>query len=74
LRGKTGPRGPAGPPGKRGPNHTAEIAALSAQISAIVKELQIQLMRIAQIQAQLDRLAHGHEPVPADDPEKARIN
>jgi hypothetical protein len=33
--------------------------ALSAQVSQLVKELQIQLTRIAQIQAQLDRFTRG---------------
>jgi hypothetical protein len=44
LRGRTGPAGPTGR------NHTAEIARLSAQVAQIVKELQVQLTRIAQIQ------------------------
>jgi hypothetical protein len=51
-RGKTGATGPKGPPG----NHSREIARLSAQMDQIVKELQTQLTRIAQIQGQLERI------------------
>ena len=53
-RGKTGPQGPQGPPGR---DNSQEIRVLSAQVAQIVKELQTQLVRIAQIQAQLDHLA-----------------
>jgi hypothetical protein len=35
------------------------IARLSAQVADIIRELQTQLTRIAQIQAQLDHLASG---------------
>jgi hypothetical protein len=61
-RGKSGPRGPAGPSGPVGPaglDHSGAIATLTAQVGELVKELRIQLMRIAQIQVQLDRLASG---------------
>ena len=64
-RGKVGPRGPAGPKGPPG-NHAKEIRRLSAQIEQVVRELQIQLARIAQIQAQLDRLATGQKLEPWD--------
>jgi hypothetical protein len=48
-RGRTGPPGLSGPPG---PNHTSEIGVLSAQVAEVIRELQVQLTRIAQIQAQ----------------------
>ena len=41
-------------------------ADLAAQVAEVVKELQLQLTRIAQIQAQLDRLATGEPPEPLD--------
>ena len=59
ARGRIGPTGPAGPPGPAGHNHTSEIAVLKAQVEQLVKELQIQLTRIGQIQAQLDRFTGG---------------
>ena len=66
-RGKTGASGPAGPAGPPGQNHTNEIAVLSAQVAQLVKELQVQLTRIAQIQAQMDHLAMGQaRPVPSE--------
>ena len=55
-RGETGPTGPAGP---AGPNHAKEIALLSAQVADVIRELQTQLTRIGQIQAQLDHLSMG---------------
>jgi hypothetical protein len=55
-RGKPGPPGPSGPPGA---NHTKEIALLFAQMADVIRELQTQLTRIGQIQAQLDHLAMG---------------
>jgi hypothetical protein len=61
ARGATGPRGhigARGPAGRRGPTgaiHTLDIARLTMQMADIVKEPQIQLTRIAQLQAQLDR-------------------
>jgi hypothetical protein len=60
-RGAVGATGPAGPPG---PDHTYDIAALSAQVAEVVKQLQVQLTRIGQMQAQLDRLTHTGEPLP----------
>ena len=39
--------------------HANQINTLAAQAADLAKELQIQLTRIAQIQAQLDRLANG---------------
>jgi hypothetical protein len=53
--GSVGPAGPAGPAAFDG----GELVRLEAQIAEILKELQIQLTRIAQMQAQLDRLASG---------------
>jgi len=38
------------------------VKKLAAQIEEILKELQVQLTRIAQIQSQLDRLASGQPP------------
>jgi hypothetical protein len=76
-RGTTGPRGPRGKTGPAGPpghNHTAEIARLAASVNEIVKELHVQLMRIAQIQAQLDRLASGQPPASSDDVSDVRNN
>ena len=58
-RGKTGRRGPRGPTGRAGNDN---IAKLAAQMEQVLTELQYQLTRIAQIQAQLDRFAAGHEP------------
>jgi hypothetical protein len=71
--GPVGPRGPRGTTGRRGPkgpagsasNH-AVVVALSAQMEQVLKELQVQLTRIAQIQAQLDHLAVGHAPEPLE--------
>ena len=60
--GATGATGPAGPAGK---NHTNEIAMLSAQVDQLVRELQTQLTRIGQIQAQLDHLSRGGEALPS---------
>ena len=61
-RGKTGATGPPGSAGPPGPNHTKEIALLSAQVADIVRELQTQLTRIGQIQAQLDHLSMSMAP------------
>ena len=60
-RGKAGRVGPAGPPGKA----NGEMARLAAQMNEVLRELQTQLMRIAQLQLQLDRLAAGQSPLPA---------
>ena len=60
-RGRTGPPGLPGPPG---PNHTSEIGVLSAQVAEVIRELQVQLTRIEQIQAQLDQVARGETPQP----------
>ena len=63
-----GPRGPRGKTGRTGATGPAGAPAngalerLTAQVAEIVKELQTQLMRIAQIQLQLDRLATGQFP------------
>lgn len=64
--GAAGPIGPAGPAGPEGPNQRAEIAALTAQMGELVRDLQTQLVRIGQIQAQLDRIASGAEPTRRD--------
>lgn len=61
-RGKTGPRGPRGPASA---NHV-EVVKLSAQMNEVLHELQVQLTRIAQMQAQLDRLAAGQSPMRLD--------
>jgi hypothetical protein len=69
----TGPEGPAGPPGPAGPDHATDVALLSAQVAQLVKELQTQLTRIAQIQAQLDHVAKLQAPqpdAPFDHPER----
>jgi hypothetical protein len=49
--------GPAGPAA-----NGDEIRRLAAQVAEAVKELQVQLTRIGQIQAQLDRVAVGQNP------------
>jgi hypothetical protein len=40
-----------------------EVVKLSAQMNEVLRGLQVQLTRIAQIQAQLDRLAAGQSPM-----------
>src|SRR5262245_52887422 len=64
LTGRQGKQGQSGPQGKQGPPGppNGELKRLSSQVAEIVKELQTQLTRIAQIQAQLDRLATGQSP------------
>ena len=71
LRGKTGatgrvgaigPMGPAGPAGPPDQSQSKAIKALSEQVAEMVRQLQTQLVRIAQIQAQLDHLT-GVEPL-----------
>ena len=64
--GRRGPRGKPGPAGPPGPPANGELHALAAHVAEIVKELHTQLTRIAQIQAQLDRLATGQPPEPVD--------
>lgn len=70
LPGVLGPQGPPGAtgaqgtPGEPGHNHTGEIALMRAQIDQLVKELQTQLTRIAQLQAQLDHLTTGQMSAP----------
>ena len=56
----TGARGPRGPVSSK--DHHL-IVTLSAQMNEVLKELQVQLLRIAQIQAQLDRIAAGQSPM-----------
>ena len=67
VRGKIGPRGKPGARGPVGisPDHR-DVMKLSAQMREVLKELQIQLMRIAQILAQLDLLMTGQPPDPAE--------
>jgi hypothetical protein len=55
------PRGLRGPQGPKGTNGES-IARLVAQMNQVLGELQVQLTRIAQLQAQLDRLASGQSP------------
>lgn len=59
--GRTGPVGPQGPPGV---DQSEDIARLSAQVEVLAGELRTQLVRIGQLQAQLDRLvtARSSEP------------
>ena len=75
-RGRTGPKGPQGPEGQRGErgaqgeagapgaNHTSDIVILKGQVEQLVKELQTQLTRIAQIQAQVDHVSTGQASEP----------
>jgi hypothetical protein len=58
-RGKTGATGAAGPAGRPGQDHGNEIVLLSAQVAELVRELQAQLTRIADLQAQMDHLTLG---------------
>lgn len=60
-RGRTGPRGPAGPPGI---DSTSHLAQLTAQVELLVRELQTQLIRIGQLQAQLDQVAGSQASEP----------
>ena len=65
--GPTGPAGPAGAQGEKGEpgrDHTSEIAVLRAQVELLVKELETQLTRIGQIQAQLDHISTGQSSEP----------
>jgi hypothetical protein len=59
---KTGPRGPRGRTGPPGTPGDGAVARLAAQVEMVVKELQTQLRRIAQIQMQIDRMVRGHDP------------
>ena len=61
---KVGPRGPRGRRGPPGRPANGELRRLAAQVAEVVKELQLQLTRIGQMQAQLDRLATGQSPDP----------
>jgi hypothetical protein len=58
ARGKRGARGPQGPPGVL----NGELAKMADQMERVVEELHTQLMRIAQMQAQIDRMAAGAAP------------
>ena len=59
---QVGPRGPRGKIGPPGPPANGALKVLAEQVSQIAKELHLQLTRIAQIQAQLDRLSTGQTP------------
>ena len=59
--GPRGPRGKTGPAGPAGKAH-GELRRLADQMVGVIKELEVQLVRIAQMQAQLDRLASGEPP------------
>ena len=50
--------------GADGRDHSSEIAMLKAQVEQLVKELQTQLTRIGQLQAQLDRVESGRRAEP----------
>ena len=62
ARGRRGLRGKTGPAGPPGPDESGMVARLAAQMDEVIKELQTQLLRIGQIQLQLDRLAAGASP------------
>ena len=63
VKGPRGPRGKTGRPGPPGKAGNGTVALLAAQMEQIVKELHTQLIRIGQIQAQLDQLASGQAPL-----------
>jgi len=65
ARGPRGPRGRTGPAGPAG-SANGELKRLAAQLESVVKELQTQLMRIAQMQTQIDRLAAGLPAAPSE--------
>jgi Collagen triple helix repeat (20 copies) len=67
--GLTGPVGPMGPAGAPGADHSKAITTLQGQLANVSQELQTQLTRIAQIQAQLDRVASGSTAGPKRIPE-----
>ena len=69
-----GPRGPRGKPGAPGKPANGELQKLAAQVNEVVKELQVQLTRIAQIQVQLDRMAAGQPHEPRRDRETERTD
>ena len=67
VRGPRGRKGAKGATGKRGPRGAAAradpvVSKLATQMEAVLKELHVQLTRIGQIQAQLDRFASGRGP------------
>jgi hypothetical protein len=68
-RGRRGLRGKEGKPGRAsgsgtGSAHARLLMQLSQQMERVVRELQTQLTRIAQLQSQIDRLATGAPPGP----------
>jgi hypothetical protein len=56
--GERGERGPQGPPAVL----NGELAQMADKMEQVVQELQTQLLRIAQMQAQIDRMASGAAP------------
>ena len=58
-QGPPGPRGETGAPGAPGRDHSAEIAMLRNQVERIASDLQTQLIRIGQLQAQLDSIGQA---------------
>jgi hypothetical protein len=57
-RGKTGPAGKRGPKGITGPHQqNRALEVMEERFSDVFRQLDIQLRRIAQIQAQLDELS-----------------
>ena len=56
--------GPAGPAGPAGPSHSKQIAAIAEQLADLARQLQTQLVRIAQIQAELGHLTGVRELQP----------
>ena len=60
-RGRTGARGPRGPVG---PPANGNLSRLAAQMENVIKQLQEQVFRIAQLQTQLDRMAATESGAP----------
>ena len=60
AQGARGPAGPAGPTGPTGPKlQRADVLAMvEDQFYEIRKQLDLQLMRFAQLQSQLDQIHH----------------
>ena len=69
-RGRTGPRGRAGKPGLPA---NGNLTRLAGQMEHVIKQLEAQVFRIAQLQSQLDRMASG-EPAPSERRQRARTN
>ena len=69
VQGARGPAGPAGRTGVRGPQMRREdvLAMVEDQFTGLRKQLDIQLLRFAQLQAQLDQI-HGLIKALVNDP------